>query len=80
MLHAADKIFHVYEFCSVIRYAYDMSATRDNLCASFLRSGLWPFDPSRSLCNPRPESAKCDAPILTVKELDAALKKKDGCN
>ena len=43
--------------CALIRDAYYRAFTVDNVHASFCRSGIWPFDPTKLLSTLRPSTS-----------------------
>lgn len=59
----------LYNYCDCLRVAYKKAFTPDNISAGFKRAGLWPFDPTRLLGTPRPESAAQGARLVSVDEL-----------
>ena len=55
---ARDGTIDIFGLCNIIRVSYEAVFTRENMKASFPRSGLWPVDASRLLGEPRPEMVK----------------------
>ena len=55
-----------------MRKAYEISFARSNIMAGFRRAGLRPLDVSCLLDTPRPASAACGAPIISVESLEKA--------
>ena len=66
------RTLDLFDLCSVMRKSYEVSFTRRNVMAGFRRAGLWPLDGSRLLDTPRPASAACGAPIISVESLEKA--------
>lgn len=47
-----------FTFCSMLSHAYTKELTSQNINTGFWRVGLWPFDASQLLSNPRSRSAE----------------------
>ena len=62
--------------CSLIRHAYDRSFTKQNIQASFRRSGIWPLDHTKLLNVVRPSTAGSAASIMSPEDLYDAFKKR----
>eukprot|EP00171_Calliarthron_tuberculosum_P005712 IDg5712t1 len=69
----AARQLDMYDYCSILREAYHQAFTRDNIVASFRRSGLWPVDPSRLLAVPRPRDDVDLQTIVPPCELETLL-------
>eukprot|EP00171_Calliarthron_tuberculosum_P017875 IDg17875t1 len=63
-----DKI-RAFEFCALMRAAYDEAFTTKNTNASFARASIWPLDPYRLLSISRPRSTVDVAEIVGVSDI-----------
>eukprot|EP00171_Calliarthron_tuberculosum_P006070 IDg6070t1 len=71
----ADKI-DVFEYCALMRAAYEEAFTSKVIKSSFLRAGVWPLNPSRLLSAPLPRSANDVGNIIGVEEIRALYEEK----
>ena len=76
VLARPDHTFDPFDFCEVLKFAYNASVTPQNIWASFRRAGLWPVDHTRILEVPRPATADARAPIRSAAELEEQFRKK----
>ena len=72
-----DDVWTMYEFCSMMKTAYENSFTPSNIRSSFRRAGICPTDPTRLLSVPRPASAECPNEVKTVMQMEAMMKEKN---
>ena len=72
-----DKPLDIFDFCSLLREAYIDSFTVRNIRASFERAGTWPVNAKRLLNIPRPADDSPNCEIVSVEELEKALKDKE---
>lgn len=77
---SADKLdtLNTFDFCSLLKTAFDSAFSKSNIMASFRRSGIWPLDPNKLLRVPRPASGQELTRVLGVGELKALLEEKLG--
>ena len=68
--------YDLFGFCALIRDAYYRAFTVHNVQASFRRSGIWPFDPTKLLSTPRPITSHENSVIMTAEELFVAFEEK----
>ena len=66
----------VYNFCSVLYFAYGKAFTAINTRSRFIRSGIWPLDPMQLLSIARPASMDNSNTVLSVEELENILEEK----
>jgi len=70
------SLLNMWDYCALLRAAYGESFTKLNIQRSFLRSGMWPLDPTRLLSVPRPKDNNDLSTILTPAQLVALLEEK----
>ena len=68
VLARPDHTFDLFDFCKVLKFAYNAAVTPQNIRESFRRAGLWPVDHTRILGVPRPATAEARAPIRSAAE------------
>ena len=71
-----DQTFDLFDFCKVLKFAYNTAVTPQNIRATFPRAGLWPVDHTQILGVPRPATADARAPIRSAAELEEQFWKK----
>ena len=48
-------LFDCFDFCNILRDAYEKSFTPSNICAGFERASLWPINAEKLLDSPKPD-------------------------
>ena len=59
----------MFNFCSLMRTAYEKAFSSEYIHASFLRSRMWPLEPDRFLQMPRPKNHDKLSALVTPEEL-----------
>lgn len=69
-------VLEMFDFWSVLRNVYKVSFTQSNIYARFLRTGLWPLDPTNLLGVPLTRSSDDSSHVLTVIDLENIIEAK----
>ena len=70
------RTLDLFHLCPVMGKPYEVSFDRSNFMAGFRRARLWPLDGSWLLDTPRPASAACVAPLVSIESLEKAYQEK----
>jgi hypothetical protein len=72
---ATAPVFDEFDFALMLKRAYEVAFTPDNIRAGFRQTGMWPIDPVALLRKPLPASAN-NTDIVSVQELGHMLQEK----